>query len=77
MRLFQKKGRGFPGGSGAKNPSADAADTGRALTPQHNQARGPQLPEHEHPEAALSDKRNRRNEKSGHGDETAAPARHN
>ena len=77
MCLFKKKRRGFPGGSGAKNPPAAAADTGRAFMPQHNQAREPELPELEHPEAVLGDKKNHCNEKPGHGNETAAPTRHN
>ena len=65
--LSKKKGRGFPGGSVAKNPPADAGDTGRAYMLQHNQAREPELPEHEHLEAVLSDKKNPCNEKPEHG----------
>ena len=51
----------------AKNPPADAGDTGRAYMLQHNQAREPELPEHEHLEAVLSDKKNPCNEKPEHG----------
>ena len=65
--LFKKKGRGFPGGSVAKNPPTDAGETGRTYMPQHNQAREPELPEHRHLEAVLSNKKNHCNEKPEQG----------
>ena len=51
----------------AKNPPTDAGETGRTYMPQHNQAREPELPEHRHLEAVLSNKKNHCNEKPEQG----------
>ena len=67
--------KGFPGGAVAKNPPANAGDTGsspgpgRSHMPWSNKAHEPQLPKPVRLEPVLRNKRSHHNEKPAHCNE--------